>query len=335
MKLTRSQMNRLLKDFTGPVRRAFEQAIRTAKGRVNIAAVERAIVSGDIDAVMIAIGMREGVWTGVTEEIRRTYAASGAFIVAADVPKKFSAAFNISNPRAEGWLRNNSSQLITGNLQPEQRSAIQTVLQNGFVKGNNPRTTALDIVGRISKETGRRTGGVLGLTGQQAGYAVNASNELASLDSHYFTRRLRDKRFDNAVKRSIKEGKPLPVETRNKIVARYEDRLLKHRGENIARTEALAALNEASDEALRQAVIGEGLAPANAVTRIWRHSFAGHERPGHLMMNGQERGIGEFFVNPLTDVALLHPGNGPGSETINCRCYLEHKIDFVAVELAA
>ncbi len=110
--------------------------------------------------------------------------------------------------------------------------------------------------------------------------------------------------------------------------------MLKHRGDTIGRTETLRAVNEASDEALRQ-VVDEGLAPKNAVARIWRHSYSRNEREGHVMLSGEERGIEEYFVNPLTGNAMKHPGEGPGSETINCRCYLEHKIDFVAVERAA
>jgi hypothetical protein len=53
------------------------------------------------------------------------------------------------------------------------------------------------------------------------------------------------------------------------------------------------------------------------------------------MMNGQRRGIDEYFMNPITGIPLRRPLAGPPGETINCRCYLEHKIDFVAVELAA
>ena len=333
MPITRSQMDRLLKGLHGPVRRAFEKAIRQAQGRVNIAAAERAIVAGNMDALLLAIGVREGMWSEVTEEIRRAYREAGIFVLTADLPKRFALDFNINNPRAESWLRNHSSQLIKGNLKPEQRGAIQEMLRAGMARGDNPRTTALDIVGRIGV-TGRRQGGVIGLTRQQAQYVINAGDDLVNLNPRYFNRRLRDRRFDAAVRKSFEDGKPLPKGVRDKIIARYEDRMLKHRADTIARTESLAALNEASDEALRQ-VVDEGLAPENAVVRIWRHSFALNEREGHRMMDGMERGIHESFVNPLTNAVLAHPGEGPVSETANCRCYLEHRIDFVAVELAA
>jgi len=334
MSLSRSQMEALLRRLRGPVRRAFERAIRNAKGRASVQAMVVAIESGDVDALLRAIGLRDGMYSTLTEQIRAVYGESGSLILASDLPRNFDMDFDINNPRAESWLRMNSSSLITGNLMPEQRAAIQEILQSGMSKGQNPTSTALDIVGRISKQTGRRQGGVIGLNQQQAKFAVNMAADLENLDCRYFSRKLRDRRFDNAVRKAIESGKPLSRKVQNKIVARYEGRLLKHRGDTIARTETLQSLNAANDEALQQ-VVQEGLAPRNAVVRVWRHSFSANERPGHLMMEGQRRGLDELFVNPITFASLLYPGSGPASEVINCRCFVEHEIDFFAVEVAA
>ncbi len=334
-------MDALLKKLEGPVRRVLEKAVQRAKSRAQFNALVTAIEAGNIDAIMLAAGYREGMWSVVTEQIRTAYAESGLLVMAADLSRGFELDFDINNPRAEGWLRNNSSQLIT-RLKMDQRSAIQEILQSGMAKGSNPRTTALDIAGRIGK-TGRRQGGVVGLNQQQVKVAERMSGDLLgihitpenkAMQQRYFSRKLRDRRFDAMVRRAIADGKPLPQKARDKIVGRYKDRLLKHRGDTIARTETLAAINAASDEALHQ-VVEEGLAPRNAVIRIWRHSYSADERPGHLMMSGQERGLDEMFVNPLTFAVLPYPGSGPGSEVFNCRCYIEHKIEFVAVELAA
>lgn len=344
MAVTRSQMKRLMAKLEVPLRKAYERAISGARGRANIAAMVRAINAGDIDALLLAAGIRDGMYSILTEEIRKAYLESGIFVLAADLPKRFSLDFNINNPRAETWLRINSSQLITGDLLPEHRAAIQTILEDGMIVGNNPRTTALDIAGRIGP-TGRRQGGVIGLTQQQSQYAVNMKNTLTNNPRRYFVKdrvtgkmkprwKLADKRFEKTILKAIETNKPLTKATINKIVERYEDRLLKHRGENIARTETLQALNESSDEALRQ-IVDDGLAPRDAALRIWRHSFSPNERDGHLRMNGTARRIDEAFTNPITGAVLLRPGSGDASEVINCRCYLEHKIDFAAVELAA
>ena len=340
MALSRSQFLAMLKRLEKPVQDAFVIAANKAKTRAQINALVKAIETGNIDAIVAAAGVRESMWSGLSESIRNAYAQNGSFVIATDLPKRFATEFDIINPRAESWLRINSSQLITGRLVPDQRAAIQVMLQDGMVKGKNPRSVALDIVGRMGSG-GRRTGGVIGLNEQQAQFVINMSDDLAILNNQsewhetkYFNRKLRDRRYDKMVKASFDRGVPLPKKTRDKIVNRYEDRMLKHRGDTIGRTETLRAVNEASDEALRQ-VVDEGLAPRNSVIRIWRHSFGPNEREGHIMMNGQERGIDEFFMNPITGVPLQYPGAGPPGETVNCRCYVEHKIDFVAVELAA
>ena len=328
-------MNALLRTLEGPVRDAFLSAVLKAKTRAQLNALIEAIETGDIDRVMLASGLREGMYSPLTESIRNAYLESGIFILSVDLPKRLSMEFDINNPRAETWLRNNSSQLITGHLMPEQRAAIQVMLQDGMIKGKNPRTTALDIVGRMSRATGRRSGGVIGLTSQQATYVTNMADDLADLNSErYFKRRLRDRRYDGMVRQSMESGNPLPAAKRQQIVNHYEDRMLKHRGDNIARTETLQSLNEASDEAMRQ-VVDEGLAPRNSVIKIWRHSRGANEREGHLMMVGQRRLLDDYFVNPITGVPLKYPGAGPASEVVNCRCWVEHQVDFSLVELAA
>ena len=337
MAISRSKMRLLLARLERPVQRAFAIAVQNAKSRAQINALVAAIEVGNIDAIMLAAGVRDGMWSGVTESIRGAYAENGAIVLATDLPKRFAMEFDINNPRAESWLRINSSQLITGNLMPEQESAIQIMLRDGMIKGKGPRTTALDIVGRMGGGGRGRGGGVIGLNEQQAKYVVNMADDLEQLNwQRYKSRKLRDRRYDKMVKRSFDAGKPLPEKARMKIVSRYSDRMLKHRGDTIGRTETLRAINEASDEALRQ-VVDEGLAPRNAVIRIWRHSFSRNEREGHLFMNAQERGLDEFFMNPLSGAMLKYPGDpmGGAGETINCRCMIEHKIDFVAVGLAA
>jgi hypothetical protein len=325
-------MERLLRKLEKPVADAFLAAIRDARSFAEIRALMAALETGDSALIMRAAGIRDGMFSPMTENIRSAYMEGGVTILQSDLPKRIAMTFDINNPRAQDWLRKQSSQLIT-RVMADQISAVQVIMEAGMIRGDNPRTVALDIVGRIGP-SGRRSGGVLGLNQQQAQWVVNMSDDLDNLDMRYFDRKLRDRRFDSVVRRHIEAGKPIPIETKQKVVARYEDRMLKLRGDTIGRTETLRAVNEASDEAMRQ-VVDEGLAPKNSVVRIWRHSFSANEREGHVMMNGQRRGIDEAFTNPITGAVLSHPGEGPADETINCRCYIEHAIDFAAVERAA
>lgn len=334
MAASRAQLLRFLEKLSPRLRQAFLQAVTNSQTRINLRALTAAIEAGDVEAALRAAGIRSGSWTVLTEQVRNAYGEAGLFVMAADVPARYGMRFDINNPRAEEWLRRHSAQLVTGDLMVSQREAIQEALEAGMRFGRNPRTVALDIVGRVSPITGRRQGGIVGLTGPQSSYVINARQQLLELDSDYFTRRLRDKRFDNTIRKAIESGKPLPPAFRERVVAGYSDRLLKHRGDTIGRTEALNSLNAASDESLRQ-VIEEGLAPPEAVKRIWRHSFSPNERPGHRALSGKSVGINEPWVNPATGAVLMRPGDGPAAEVINCRCVVEHKIDFIAVELAA
>lgn len=344
MSAKRLELLRLLEKMGIPISKAYVEAIAKIVSRAQIRQLivlletsagflTTAAGFGDIGSALTSAGMRAGSWTLVTEAVRNVYLTGGIFTMDKSVPARFGAEFNINNIRADTWLRTHSSELITF-ITNEQMETIRITLQAGFQAGRNPRSVALDIVGRISRKTGRRTGGIIGLNVPQTNAVANARAELGSLDSNYFTRVRRDRRFDSTVRKAIAAKIPLPKATVDRLVGRYSDSLLKLRGDTIGRTEALKALNASSDEALRQ-VIDDGLVPANAVKRIWRHSFSPGERPGHLQMSGQERGVEDAFLNPVTGITLQHPGAGPASEIINCRCMVEHKIDFVAVELVS
>ncbi|WP_230079793.1 hypothetical protein, partial [Alteripontixanthobacter maritimus] len=50
---------------------------------------------------------------------------------------------------------------------------------------------------------------------------ANARQELEELNGEYFTRKLRDKRFDGIVRKAIATGKPLSVADVERIAGRY------------------------------------------------------------------------------------------------------------------
>ena len=120
--------------------------------------------------------------------------------------------FGVRNPEAEQWLREHSAQLVT-RIVDDQRLAIRTAMTEGLARGDNPRVSALDIVGRVNRVTGRREGGVIGITAAQERYVASARAEVLSGDPeqlrHYLTRERRDKRFDAIVKRALARRMPV------------------------------------------------------------------------------------------------------------------------------
>lgn len=329
---TRAELRRLFDKLEGPLRDVFLAAVDNSKSRVQLARLIRAIESADLDAILRFAGVSDAMWSRLTEQFRQAYDEAGTYVMSSDFPQRPGIDFDINNPRSSAWLREHSATLVTGELGLSQRQMVQVTLEQGVAAGRGPRDIALDIVGRVSPQTGRRTGGLVGLTGPQSDAANKARQELIDGDVKYFSRTLRDKRYDAIVREYRKAGKPLPKKLVDKIAGRYSDRLLKHRGDTIGRTEALQALNRASDDAIYQA-IDQGLAPPEAITRIWRHSFGPRERPGHREMDNSRRGPNDPFVNPVTGIPLMRPGSGPASEVVNCRCMVEHEVNFsVALE---
>lgn len=327
MPATARQLQQFLASLEPGLAKAFNDAVESIRARSNIGALESAIQALDYEAAFYAAGIRDYSWVYLTEGVRDAYLTAGAFTVAAYVPARFGLDFNINNPRAQQWLATYSSEKIVVEFDRGQRAAIRQIIANGFDLGDNPRTTALDIVGRVSKQTGRRSGGVIGLHEQFSDAVINARKDLRELNPNYFNRVRRDKRFDKAVRESFASGKPLSKEMIERISNSYENSLLKLRADNIARTESLSAMNAAADEALQQTV-DEGLAEADAIEKIWDSSGDARTREDHRRANGQTVKLGELFV--VGGYPMKHPGdtNAPASQTVNCRCIVRHKIDF-------
>ena len=252
--------------------------------------------------------------------------------------------FNIGHPRAEKWLKDWSSDQITGRLVEDQRQAIRDVMRDGMAAGKNPRTTALDIVGRYSKTAKKRIGGLIGLTngqtrtvygnprtGRPGIYDGLTSGDPGEL-RRYLGLKLRDKRFDGAVTKALNDGTGVPAAKARRMQTRYSDRALKHRGDMIARTETLSALNASHAEGMEQLIESGAVKTAN-VRNTWDSAGDNLVRNSHRAMDGQTQTQGEPFTTP-TGYRMMHPGDSslgaPASEIIHCRCIVASALDFFA-----
>lgn len=213
----------------------------------------------------------------------------------------------------------------------DQEQAIRQTVEQGLADGRNPRNVALDLVGRLNRQSGRREGGIVGLTSQQAGYVANARRQIEELDAGYFDRKLRDKRFDRTVAKAIREGKPLARADVDRITGRYADRLLAHRGEVMARTESIAALHAGQFEAARQ-LVESGKVRADQITKVWDATGDARTRPSHAAMDGQAVGLNEAFTTP-GGFRMMHPHDAslgaPADEIINCRCFMAIRVKYL------
>lgn len=318
---------------------AFMAAIEDLRAGADLQRVVAAIQAGNIEAAIEALNLDAAAFDRLLDAFQQAYVAAGeASVSTMPIIRDVAGArviirFGSRNPRAESWLREQSSVLVTRILE-EQRSAVRQALVAGMEKGTAPRSIGLDIVGRIDKTTGKRAGGVLGLSAQQEGYLRSAKAELASSDpaelSHYLTRARRDKRFDRTIQKAIREGQPLPAEIQRKAATRYEARLLELRGQTIGRKEAMTSLQAGKYEAYLQAVDTGAIAESD-VRRTWRSASDLRVRHTHMGLNGDTVGLRQAFVSP-SGARLMYPGDpsAPASETIGCRCDVTYRIDFLS-----
>ncbi|MET0375646.1 MAG: hypothetical protein ABW128_15490 [Rhizorhabdus sp.] len=247
--------------------------------------------------------------------------------------------FDMTNPRAENRIRTEAAARVAG-YTAEQKDIARRVIADGFARGEGPQTIATDIAGRIDPVSKRREGGIIGLSDPQVEYVRSMKERLESGDPAELKKvlgtakgggmTLRDKRYDATIRKAIKEGKPVPAAKIKEMTAKYSDRLLKRRAEDIARTETASGVEMARAEATRQALEKAGL-PDGAVTKRWIHSGGvEHARIPHLVMHDVEvTGIDTPFILPDGSVMQFpHDPEGGARNNVSCRCRGEQDIDW-------
>lgn len=321
------------------IRQAFLDAIRDLVDNITLRVVVERLERGDVAGAINALHLDADAFGRLERAIADAYNSGGQATVG-NLPRLIDPSgarvvfrFGIRNPEAEAWLREHSSTLVT-RIVDDQREAIRTAFSEGLAQGQNPRKTALEVVGRVSRVSNRREGGVIGLTAQQERFVARARQELSSGDpealAHYLTRGRRDKHFDRTVAKAIRDGKPLPPEMVAKATGRYADKLLALRGEMIGQNETATALDKSREEAVRQQ-IASGKIAAQDVRKVWKHTPQEHPRIHHVAMNGKSVAWGAKFELP-NGVRMDHPhsDDAPADETIFCKCFWSVKIDYFA-----
>ncbi len=331
-----NRFDQLIAQWEPKLQRAFLDSIYNLRDTAHLDQIVRMLENGDVDGALRAVGIDPASFRPFDKTISNAFEAGGE-ATAAIVPAVADAQgfrtvfqFAVRNPQAELWLKNYSGDLITS-IVADQKTAVRNFLQAGLAEGANPRTTALDLVGRVSKATGNREGGVIGLTASQEEWVRNYAAELASDNpAAALDRALRDARFDRAVQKAADSGEAIPADLQAKMVTAYKNRALRYRAETIARKETITALHTAQEMSMQQA-IGAGVVDRSTVTYIWRTAHDNRVRDTHRPMDRQVRAEGQPFVTG-GGAHLLYPGDpsGPAAEVINCRCYREPKIDFLA-----
>jgi len=309
---TRQNFLKLLDDTWPGVRSEFVAAMRQARAGVDMKALEAAIVRGDVDAAFRALRFDAADLFRTDTAITAALAAGGSYQMGAfqhatrraPIASRIVQSFGGRNERAERIALELGSRLVT-EVVDDTRVMIAQTIRAGLEAGAGPLRTALDIGGRVVN--GKRQGGLVGLDSRRAGWVQNYRAKL------------------------LAEGRPQSQIDR--MAARYSDKLLRQRGETIARTETLKALNAGRQEALDQLIENPNNdVRAEDVVRAWDSTGDGKTRETHASADGQVVGQGVPFT--VGGYSMMYPGDtslgAPAGETVNCRCYMAPEIDFFA-----
>jgi hypothetical protein len=222
-------------------------------------------------------------------------------------------SFDQTNTRAIAAMQENNLRLVQSFTEGQRQSSTQALI-DGIRRGANPREIARDFRDSI------------GLAPSQQRAVSNYRRFLETSDSQALQRALRDKRFDSTVRRALRGEITLTPSQIDKMVSRYSNRMVKHRAEVIARTEALRSVHEGNEELFRQAIESGQLDIANVI-REWFTAGDERVRSSHTTMNGQVQPFGEPFISGKGSI-LRYPGDprAPAGEVIQCRCAVGTRI---------
>lgn len=300
------------------IREAFLQAIREHGESINLTALAAALEAGDIARAVSLAQISPAKLFALDAAITAAFLDGGQMV--REAAPKFAVSFGFDGRafRAEQWARQNAAGLVV-NISDEQANALRAMTQGRLAQGVNARKLA------------REVRSVVGLAPSQVQTVNNVRADLENLSSDYFSRKLRDRRFDGIVRRAIRDGKPLSQVDIDRITARYAERALRFRADNIAKTESLNALRAGRDEGIRQAIEQGAIAPS-ATQKVWDSSGDARVRPDHRAMDGQSVGMNEPFIAP-DGSRLMYPGDsslGAGADQIiNCRCVVDYRVDWL------
>jgi len=309
---TRQNFLKLLDQTWPGVQSEFVAAMRQARAGVDMQALEEAIGRGDVDAAFRALRFDAADLFRTDTAITAAMIAGGTYQMGAfqhatrraPIASRIVQSYGGRNERAERIARDLGARLVT-EVVDDTRVLIAQTIRGGLEAGEGPLRTALDIGGRVVN--GKRQGGLVGLHSRQAGWVQNYRAKL------------------------LAEGRPQSQIDR--MAQQYSNKLLRQRGETIARTETIKALNAGRQEALDQLIENPNNdVQAQDVVRAWDSTGDGKTRETHAAADGQVAAQGEAFT--VGGFQMMYPGDSsmgaPGEETINCRCYEEIIIDFFA-----
>ncbi|WP_311272180.1 MULTISPECIES: phage minor head protein [unclassified Rhizobium] len=340
MTTLRQQLDALIDTLTPSMEKAFRAAIDDIRSEIVLAEVVTMLELRDIEGAINALHIDPEAFRPLSDAVRQAF-NQGGILVTQNMPKlsdptgaRVVVRWDGENQRAEQIIRTKAAQLVTM-VTEDTKEMIRERIAAGYEQGQGPRTIATSIAGRIDKVTGKRVGGVIGMTAQLGRTVEKARVSLSTGDIEgmkaYLRLSKRNRIYDARVRKAIEAGKPVDAQTIGKINEALTKAYVNLRALSIARTETMMAVSTSQHEAFQQGLDKAGR-DASLVTRTWRSAGDGRVRHSHMVMNGQQVvGMDLAFQAP-SGAMLRYPGDtslGAGAaEVINCRCIAIYSFDF-------
>lgn len=328
------QFAQLVDRLKPEVRQAFMRAVVDLHANVDWPALLAALESGNTFAAIQALNVTEAAFSSYSQALTNAFLESGtatAQMIVATKQASIGLRFNMQNPRAQEWIRNNVGNKITGYVQ-DQILAARTVIESGYAAGNHPHTIARELVGRVGTG-GVRQGGILGLDGPRAARLDAVTNGMKTADGVQglvVDGRVRykvNKATEDKILRAYRNGTAVPARERVIAERQYSNALLKDRADTVAATETSQAVMSARNESWEQAAEEQGL-DSSQVEKTWRHRRGSDGRQTHIEMAGVKvMGLDTPFI--LSDGSVMqyaHDPAGGAKNNINCGCDTEYRL---------
>lgn len=318
------ELNDLVESLEPALQRAVLVAVARMKTQASRRALELAWANADADAVVyLLMGEASSSWQPLKQAVAQAIQQAAVDHVMVSI-RPGGPLLNIltgvsSDPRI---LQSIDTSLIT-QIDRSTRQALGNWVREAIREGVNPETAITQMVGVVDPRTGARVGGVLGLTDRQTQAVVNFRRMLQEQRfKEALTRELRDGRFDATLWARIQNGGSLTDEQIDRMVARYEARMLAYRARTIARTESAVAHAEGQRQAWTTA-IQQGRVNPNLLIKRWVTANDERVRAHHAELHNAIIPYDKFYI--VRGGSLKNPRIsqvfGPPHEP-NCRCVL-------------
>lgn len=311
-------------DYSVPkIRDAYIASIQELRNElVDLVAVEAGIASNDVaaaiaateieklDDLLFGIGMNNSAYVFSTQVQNAFIAGAVAAIGLLDPALQKGIAFNQLNERAVSIMQNRGAMSIT-DITNASRAGIKASIERVIADGINPA--------KASREVRQ----LIGLTAPQTQAVTNFRRQLETRSNLGFTAAA-DRRLDaieQVIVRRHMKNDTLSSADIDAMVQRYADSLLNKRAIDIARTEAMSAVNAGQAELWEQGA-DLGILSDDLFRKFWITTPDDRLRPTHKAIPNMNPGgvkIRAMFITPFGPV--YSPGD-MNSGLINCRCVL-------------